>query len=195
MTTPNWTELSRRQRRREVVSTTIAVALTWALLVGIYYVVPFTDRTAAGSLVRLVVAIAAFTAVLAWQLRRVLHADRPGLRAVQALGGAIPLFLLTFAALYLSLSEGLTDQFSEPLNHTGALYLAITVFSTVGFGDITPQSDVARIATSIQMLLDLVVIGVVVRLLTTAAKTGLGSSASPLSNDDDGSPPAGVDTP
>jgi voltage-gated potassium channel len=185
MTTPHWTELSRRQRRREVVGTTIAVALTWALLFGIYYVVPFTDRTAGASLVRLVVAIAAFAAVLAWQLRRVLHADRPGLRAVQALGGAIPLFLLTFAALYLSLSEGLTTQFSEPLNHTGALYLAITVFSTVGFGDITPQSDVARIATSIQMLLDLVVIGVVVRLLTTAAKTGLGGSASPPSIGDD----------
>jgi len=185
MTTPHWTELSRRQRRREVVGTTIAVALTWALLFGIYYVLPFTDRTAGASLVRLVVAIAAFAAVLAWQLRRVLHADRPGLRAVQALGGAIPLFLLTFATLYLSLSEGLTTQFSEPLNHTGALYLAITVFSTVGFGDITPQSDVARIATSIQMLLDLVVIGVVVRLLTTAAKTGLGGSASPPSIGDD----------
>ena len=61
---------------------------------------------------------------------------------------------------------------SEPLNHTGALYLVITVFSTVGFGDITPKGDLARIVTSIQMLLDLVVIGAVVRLLTTAAKSG-----------------------
>ena len=189
MTTPDWTELSRRQRRREVVGTTVAVALTWALLFGIYYVVPFTDRTAAESLVRLVVAITAFAAVLAWQLRRVLRADRPGLRAVQALGGVIPLFLLTFAGFYLSLSEASTTNFSEPLNHTGALYLVITVFSTVGFGDITPQSDLARIATSIQMLLDLVVIGAVVRLLTTAAKTGLGDPPS----HDDGSPPAGID--
>jgi hypothetical protein len=81
--------------------------------------------------------------------------------------------------LYLSLSEDSTSQFSEPLNHTNTLYLAITVFSTVGFGDITPQTDVARIATSIQMLLDLVVIGIVVRLLTTAAKTGLEGSPSP----------------
>ena len=195
MTTPHWTELSGRQRRREVVATTIAVALTWVLLIGIYYVVPFTDRTTAGSLARLVIAIAAFAGVLAWQLRRVLNADRPGLRAVQALGGAIPLFLLTFAGLYLSLSQGSATEFSEPLNHTGALYLAITVFSTVGFGDITPQSDVARIATSIQMLLDLVVIGVVVRLLTTAAKAGLGGSAAAPAHDDDGSPSTGVETP
>lgn len=189
MSTTRWTELSRRQRTREVIVTTIAVTLTWIFLVAIYYLIPFTDRTAGESLARLVVAIAGFAAVLAWQLRRVLRADRPGLRAVQALGGAIPLFLLTFAAFYLSLSEGSTSQFSEPLNHTGALYLAITVFSTVGFGDITPQTDLARIATSIQMLLDLVVIGVVVRLLTTAAKTGLGDPPS----HDDASPPADID--
>jgi voltage-gated potassium channel len=171
MSTPHWTELSRRQRRHEVVVTTIAVALTWVFLFAIYYLVPFTDRTTGEALVRLAVAVVAFTAVLAWQLRRVLRADRPGLRAVQALGGAIPLFLLTFSALYLSLSEASTSHFSEPLNHTGALYLAVTVFSTVGFGDITPSDDLARIVTSVQMLLDLVVLGAVVRLLTTAAKT------------------------
>ena len=189
MSSTHWTQLTRWQRRREVIVTTIAVALTWILLFAIYYLVPFTDRTAGESLVRLVVAIAALGAVLGWQLRRVLRAERPGLRAVQALGGVIPLFLLTFAGLYLSLSEATATNFSESLNHTGALYLAITVFSTVGFGDITPQTDLARIATSIQMLLDLVVIGVVVRLLTTAAKTGLGDQPS----HDDGSPPADVD--
>jgi hypothetical protein len=47
--------------------------------------------------------------------------------------------LITFAAVYLSLSESSDTHFSEPLNHTGALYLVITVFSTVGFGDITPE--------------------------------------------------------
>ena len=189
-----WTELNRRQRRREVTRTVIAVALTWALLFGIYYVIPFTDLTSGESLVRLVLGIAAFAVVLAWQLRRVMHADLPVLRAIQALGGTIPLFLLTFAALYLSLSQASTTHFSEPLNHTGAIYLAITVFSTVGFGDITPESDLARIVLSIQMLLDLVVIGAVVRLLTTAAKTGRGDSASPPSRNDD-SPPPDVDAP
>ena len=103
-------------------------------------------------------------------------AELPGLRAVQALGGTIPVFLVVFAVVYLSLAQASSTQFSEPLNHTGALYLVITVFSTVGFGDITPEDDLARIVVSIQMLLDLVVIGVVVRLLTTAAKTGRGEA-------------------
>ena len=57
--------------------------------------------------------------------------------------------------------------------HTRALYFAVTIFSTVGFGDITPKTDLARIIVSIQMLLDLVIIGAVVRLLLTAAQAGL----------------------
>ena len=98
----------------------------------------------------------------------------PGLYLLDqdSLGGAIPLFLVVFAVFYLSLSQASTTHFSEPLNHSSALYLVVTVFSTVGFGDITPKGDLARIAVSIQMLLDLVVIGAVVRLLTTAAKSG-----------------------
>jgi voltage-gated potassium channel len=169
MSSRPWKELDRRRRRREVITTLIAMAVTWVLLVGIYYLVPFTDRTSGESLVRLVLGIVAFAAVLAWQLRRVVDADIPGLRAVRALGAIIPVFLLVFAAVYLSLSQASTTHFSEPLDHSGALYLTITIFSTVGFGDITPEGDVARLVVSAQMLLDLVVIGAVVRLLTTAA--------------------------
>jgi voltage-gated potassium channel len=184
-----WSELTRRQRRREVIETMLAVILTWVLLLGVYYLLPFTDLTSTRSLVRLALSIVAFAAVLAWQLPRVMHADLPVLRAVQALGGAIPLFLVIFAAVYLSLSHTSTSHFSEPLNHTGALYLTITVFSTVGFGDITPEGDLARIVVNFQMLLDLVVIGAVVRLLTTAAKAGVSGTFPLPSQADDGPAP------
>ena len=169
---PRWIDLNRRQRRHAVIGMAISVALAWALLFGIYYLIPFTDLTGAQSLVRLVLGIALFAGALVWQLRQVTRAELPGLRAVHALGVAIPLVLLVFAVVYLSLSQSSPTRFSEPLNHTGALYLVITVFSTVGFGDITPKGDLTRIVTSIQMLLDLVVIGAVVRLLTNAAKGG-----------------------
>jgi voltage-gated potassium channel len=174
-TAPRWRDLNRRQRRRAVIGMMISVALAWALLFGIYYLVPFTDLTGAQSLVRLVLGILFFVGVLAWQLRQVTKAELPGLRAIHALGVAIPLFLLVFAVVYLSLSQSDSARFSEPLNHTGALYLVITIFSTVGFGDITPKGDLTRIFVSIQMLLDLVALGAVVRLLTTAAKSGRGS--------------------
>ena len=72
----------------------------------------------------------------------------------------------------MTLSHADSSHFSEPLNHTGALYFAVTVFSTVGFGDITPKGDLARAVVSMQMILDLVVIGAVVKLLSTAATGG-----------------------
>ena len=163
-----------------MLETAAAAATTSILLFGVYYVIPFEDRTAGGTVVRLLSGAVVFVAVLIWQVRRVMGSDRPVLRSVQALGAVIPLFLVTFAAVYLSLSQVSGDHFSEPLNHTGALYFVVTVFSTVGFGDITPESDLARLVVSLQMLLDLVVIGAVVKVLTTAAKSGLaGSSPRP----------------
>ena len=170
-----WTELDRRRRSREIVQAAITVILAWLLLFGAYYLIPFDDLTASESLARLLIGIAAFVVVLALQLHGVKRDEVPGLRAIQALGVTIPLFLVVFAIVYLSLSQSSSSVFSEPLDHTGALYLVITVFSTVGFGDITPESNGARIIVSVQMLLDLVVIGAVVRLLVNAAKSGLGS--------------------
>jgi len=99
----------------------------------------------------------------------------PGVASRRGARGDLPLFLLIFATLYLSLSNAGPSSFSQQLDHTRALYFAITVFSTVGFGDITPTTDTARIIVSIQMLLNLVVIGVVVRLFINAAKSSLGS--------------------
>jgi voltage-gated potassium channel len=95
---------------------------------------------------------------------------------VEGLAVIFPLFLLVFAALYLSLSQMTATSFSQELDHTRALYFAITVFATVGFGDITPTTNTARIVVSIQMLLDLVLIGLVVRLFINAAKSRLGPS-------------------
>jgi len=63
--------------------------------------------------------------------------------------------------------------FSEPLSRTDALYFTITVFSTVGFGDITPKTDLARVATMVQMLTDLLVVGLVLHLIVGAVKAGL----------------------
>jgi voltage-gated potassium channel len=172
VTPHQWAELDRKSRRREIIATFVDAILTCTLLLFIYYLVPFDDLRSGQTFLRLVLGIVAFAVVLAWQLRRVTRAQFPVLRAVHALAVTIPLFLVVFAAVYLSLAHGSEAPFSEALDHTGALYLTITIFSTVGFGDITPESALARIIVSIQMLLDLVVLGVVVRLLTTAAKTG-----------------------
>jgi hypothetical protein len=51
----------------------------------------------------------------------------------------------------------------------GAFYFTVSVFSTVGFGDITPKTDLARIVVTAQMLLDLLLLATVVRVYFGAA--------------------------
>ncbi len=69
--------------------------------------------------------------------------------------------------------------FTESLDQTRALYFTVSVFSTVGFGDITPWTDTARLIVSAQMLLDLVVIGAGVRLIFSAARSRVASTPAP----------------
>ena len=172
-TAPKWSDLTRRKRSLLVGQAFVTVVVAWGVLFGLYYLVPFDNRTAGESVVRLFIGIVGFIVVLAFQLHRVKNAELPMVRAIQSLGVAIAVFLVVFAALYLSLSQAADSSFSESLNHTGGLYLTITVFSTVGFDDITPETDLARAVVSVQMLLDLVVIGAVAKLILNAAKSGM----------------------
>ena len=147
--------------------------LAATLLVGSYYLLPLAPVASGGGLLRLVIGVTLVAAVLAWQLRAVAAAQHPRLRAISAVAIGFPLLLVVFASVYLAQSQSDPAQFSEPLDHTDALYFAVTVFTTVGLGDITPVTAAARIATMLQMLLDLVVVGVVVRLLVGAVDSGL----------------------
>ncbi len=85
----------------------------------------------------------------------------------------IPLFLVVFAWIYLTMSASSAAAFGMHLTRTSALYFTVTVFSTVGFGDITPKTDPARIVAMVQMLADLAVLAVVVRLILGAATRGM----------------------
>jgi hypothetical protein len=50
------------------------------------------------------------------------------------------------------------------------MYFTVTVFTTVGFGDITATSQLARALVTVQMLLDLIVIGLVIRVFFGAVQ-------------------------
>ena len=56
-----------------------------------------------------------------------------------------PLFLLFFASTYYILSADDAATFTEPLSRSDALYFTVTIFATVGFGDISAQTESARL--------------------------------------------------
>ncbi len=166
-------ELKARERRRALLRTTVVISAAWVAVIGLYYLLPATRNSGDNDALLLAIGLVLVGVFLAWQTSRIVRAELPQLRAAQALGAVIPFFLVVFSSIYLSMAHSSPATFSEPLDHTSALYFTITVFSTVGFGDITPRTDAARIVTSIQMLMDLAIVGIVVRLLIGAAKIGL----------------------
>ncbi len=168
------------QRRRALVQAAVTITLAWALILGAFYLVPFSHLSGTRSVLRLVVVVVLVGVVLVLQIRRISNAELPELRAVEALAVVIVVFLTGFSIIYLNLAHGAQSTFTQPLDHTKALYFTICVFSTVGFGDITPRTDTARLIVAAQMLLDLVIIGTVVRLIFNAARTRIGpGQASP----------------
>ena len=84
----------------------------------------------------------------------------------------VPLYLLLFASTYFLMERASAAAFTQPLTRTDALYFTVTVFSTVGFGDITPKSETARVVLIVQMLGDLAVLGAGIRVLLGAVQRG-----------------------
>jgi voltage-gated potassium channel len=157
------------------------------VLVALYYLLPL-DRLAGVPLaVILVVALLLLTAVAAWQLRLILTAKYPGVRAAEALGTTVPLFLLLFASAYFAMGRAAPATFSEHLTRTDALYFTVTTFSTVGYGDITAVSQAARLVVTAQMILDLLALGLGIKLFVGAVR--IARQTRPGSADTPGSPP------
>lgn len=147
-------------------SLTVATTATAA-----YFRLPFS--IAGSGLALLSLGLGAVAALLAWHLLGILRSPHPRVRAVAALATTIPLFLLIFATTYFVLDTDTPDSFSQHLGRLDALYFTVTVFATVGFGDIVPVSSAARAVTTVQMIGDLVLVGLVAQVIVGAVREGV----------------------
>lgn len=157
-------------KRRHLVWALVRSLVSATLLVTVYFVLPLDRSLDASGVALLLLGLVVFGITVAWQVRAILQAQYPALQAIEALAIAIPLFLLTFSAVYIELARGTGRAFTEPLNKVDAVYFTVTVFATVGFGDIAPVTQAARIITTVQMLGDLVVLGVLIKTIAGAVK-------------------------
>ena len=106
------------------------------------------------------------------QVRMIIRSPFPNLRAIEALASSLSLVLVLFAGTYVAMATHSASNFGEHLTHTDALYFTVTVFSTVGFGDITAKTEAARLMVTGQMITDLVVVGVGIRIILGAVTRG-----------------------
>jgi len=173
VTRKHYDELTPAARKRLVVASLLRAGASVTLLTAAYYTIPLDRPLNAATWIGFMLGLAAFAAVIAWQVRAILTSDVPRLRAVQAVAIGLPMLLLLFASTYLRISRDAPDSFTEALGRTDALYFTVTVFTTVGFGDIAPRSELARILTMIQMLTGFLVVGLVAKILLGAVQTAV----------------------
>ena len=164
--------------RRALTWGLLRAALTSVSLVVLYFTLPVTGRSSVTGVAVMLLGLVGFGLLLPAQIRSITRARSPRLRAIEVLASAVPLFLLLFAMSYYLMARQDHGAFSAPLSRLDALYFTVTVFATVGFGDIVATSSATRAAVTVQMVIDLVFIGFGVRLLLGAVQVGLGRRGS-----------------
>jgi hypothetical protein len=167
-----YAELSQSKRRRMKARLLTRASLVGVLVLVLYYVLPMDSLGVSGALV-LVAGLLLVAGVVAWQIRAIINSPWPRTQAIQAVVVGIPLLLCIFAGCYYVVGVTQADSFTQPMNKVGAMYFTVTVFSTVGFGDITAKTDLARTLVTLQMIFSLVVLGVIVKLFSNAVNVGL----------------------
>jgi hypothetical protein len=141
------------------------------LVLAAYTVMPTgTDDWWWAAIPMTVLGLAVFVAVFYRQLKKVAQADHPVLRAIEAIVFTLLLFLVLFASVAVQLEAQVSGSYSEPLDKVDAFYFAVTTLATVGYGDITPVTTTARLVVTLQMLGNLVLLGVAVRLVGRATQ-------------------------
>ncbi len=168
MTRKHVDELSPAARKRMLTAALLRAVASATVLVVVYYLLPLDRPLDAGTWLEFGLGLVVFAVVIAYHTRAIIASDVPHLRVIQAVATGLPMLLLVFAAIYVVVGRDDPDSFSEVLSRTDALYFTLTVFATVGFGDIAPHSEMARILTMLQMIMDLFAVGVIAKILLGA---------------------------
>ncbi len=163
------------------------------VLCALYVLAPVASESGPWLAIWLVVAGVTLVVVVVWLLRSIVASDYPTLRAIEALALILPVTIFGFAYTYLAMWHAHHAGFSEPLDHIASVYFTVTVFTTVGFGDIVARTDGTRFVVTLQMVLDLVLLAFLVRVFVFAVRTGTRNRESeratdpvPELGDDDG---------
>ena len=169
--------------RREALASIARIAVITLGYGLVYAFAPMRDPVHDG-IPLLFGGLVVLCALIVWHVRATSRARFPAVRAIEALATSVPFLLLTFAGAYYMMEHSSPGAFAVVLTRLDALYFSVTVFSTVGFGDITAHSELARAVVTVQMVVDFIFVGTIVRVLIgvtqqrKAANAAAGAQAS-----------------
>jgi hypothetical protein len=121
-------------------------------------------------------AIVGLVPIAVRRARRLLVSPRPVVATVNVLALMFVLLVLGFATVHYAIAVHAPSQYDGLETKTDSLYFTVTTVSTVGFGDIVATGQGARAFTTVQMVFDLIFLGVIVRMVTWAGRRGLAAA-------------------
>ena len=157
-------------QRRHALAMGVRTVVVLVLVLVAYYRAPLDKplTPATGLLFAAVLLLMALALVV--QVRGILASPTPMLRAIRTLVIGMPVLLVVFAATYVTIAGQQQGAFSEPLNRTDGLYFAVTTFATVGYGDISPVTQLARVVVTVQMVVGLIAVGLIAKVVLGAVQ-------------------------
>ncbi len=97
----------------------------------------------------------------------------PLAEAAEAILLVASMVIFGFSAIYVAVNRR-AGQFEGIGTRLDAMYFTVTTVATVGYGDIHPSGQLARGLVSIQMVFDLTLLALSIRLLSSAARHRVG---------------------
>jgi voltage-gated potassium channel len=169
------------QVRAAAVSLLLVAALTAA-----YFLLPAPGRMRMGSWeIFFWCGIAVLGSLILMAVRRLLRAGEAA-----RLRGLILLLCLTvlfFAYADRTLAE-LPGQFTSLATKTDSLYFNVSTVATVGFGDVHPVGQLARLAVTVQIIFNLVFLGTAVGLVSGMVRARANQRAQASGTGEDNGP-------
>jgi voltage-gated potassium channel len=136
----------------------------------LYFAAPVEQQSSAarlaGNILLTTVCLVVVAMVVVREFRRMQLGEDLRFTGGQLLIG-LEVVLVTFALTYFSLAVHGQQQMVGIATRVDALYFSATTVTTVGYGDVHPIGQLARVITTAQLVFDVVFIAGFARLLTS----------------------------
>lgn len=151
----------------------------WLLRIGIavavvvaYFLLPLDNLGPQRPVLSWTLFTVLLTVVAVLLLRQIRHVllDRPDSRPGVVISLLIVLSVHVFSAAYYSLAKS-PGEFHGLETRIDALYFTVVTLATVGYGDITPRGQAARVVTMLQITYSFVFLTAAATALTTRLRS------------------------